>query len=348
MTSVCENDELASGFARYLAERMPEVGETRVVRLQRIHGGASRETWRVRVAFGPAGGSRERGFILRRDPTGSLIETDRATEFHAYRAFHGSAVPVPEPLWLEEDPRWLARPFFVMEEVTGCESSPQALLAPPYAAHLERIGEQKWRILGAIARTDPEAVGLASRMKEVAPDACWRRELEHWERVLDKDELCPQPIGRAAIRWLRRHPPPPARRISVVHGDFRTGNLLVSPDGAIRAVLDWEMCHLGDPLEDLAWSLNRIWCWARDDRAGGLLPRERAIAIWEEGSGLAADPAALHWWELFSSVKGLGIWVSSAKEYSDGANHDAVLAFTGWWLTNSQDRAILETLGRLR
>ena len=82
-------------------------------------------------------------------------------------------------------------------------------------------------------------------------------------------------------------------------------------------------------------------------RAGGLLPVARAVAIWEAASGLRADPAALRWWELFASVKGLGIWVSSAKEYADGANHDPVLAFTGWWLTNAQDRAILETLGRL-
>jgi aminoglycoside phosphotransferase (APT) family kinase protein len=347
MSSGTENEELAAGFARYVSERVPEAKDARVVRLERIHGGASRETWRVRVAFGADGAAAERGFILRRDPPGSLIETDRATEFHAYRAFHGSAVPVPEALWLEEEPRWLVRPFFVMEEVTGCESSPQALLAPPFAAHAERIGRQKWTILGAIARTDPGAAGLSTRLEPVAPDACWRRELARWERVLDEDELCPQPIGRAAIRWLRRHPPPSAQRISVVHGDFRTGNLLVAPDGTIRAVLDWEMCHLGDPLEDLAWSLNRIWCWGRDDRAGGLLPKARAVAIWEEASGLAADLAALRWWELFASVKGLGIWVSSAKEFSDGANHDPVLAFTGWWLTNAQDRAILETLGRL-
>jgi aminoglycoside phosphotransferase (APT) family kinase protein len=73
----------------------------------------------------------------------------------------------------------------------------------------------------------------------------------------------------------------------------------------------------------------------------------RAVAIWEAASGLRADPAALRWWELFASVKGLGIWVSSAKEYAEGTNHDPVLAFTGWWLTNAQDRAILETLGRL-
>ena len=196
-------------------------------------------------------------------------------EFRAYQAFHGSGVPVPAALWLEEEPRWLERPFFVMEEVRGGEASPQALLAPPYAAHLAKIGERKWTILGDIHRADPAALGLTDVLALPAADACWSRELDRWERVIDEDELEPQPIARAAIRWLRRRPPGPAQKLAVVHGDYRTGNFLVSPEGEILAVLDWEMTHLGDPLEDLAWSLNRTWCWARDGKPGGLLPRER-------------------------------------------------------------------------
>jgi aminoglycoside phosphotransferase (APT) family kinase protein len=341
-------DDLARAFARYAAHRMPEASEVRVDNLRRVHGGASRETYRLTLAWRAEGREHQRHLVLRRDPPSSLIETDRATEFRAYRAFAGSGVPVPEALWLEPDPAWLSRPFFVMAEVPGCESSPQALLAPPLAAHLERVGEQKWTLLGRIARTDPAACGLAAHLEAPSPGACAERELARWERVLDEDELAPQPIGRAAIRWLRRHPPPPAQRVSVVHGDFRTGNFLVDREGAIRAVLDWEMTHLGDPLEDLAWSLNRIWCWARDERAGGLLPRERAVAIWEASSDLRAPPEALHWWDLFSSVKALGIWISSGREHAEGRNLDPVLAFTAWWLPNAQDRAILETLGRLR
>jgi aminoglycoside phosphotransferase (APT) family kinase protein len=80
---------------------------------------------------------------------------------------------------------------------------------------------------------------------------------------------------------------------------------------------------------------------------GGLLPRERAIAVWERASGLRADPEDLRWWEVFSSVKGLAIWISGAKEFSSGTNADPVLGFTGWWLANAQDRAMLETLGHL-
>jgi aminoglycoside phosphotransferase (APT) family kinase protein len=184
-------------------------------------------------------------------------------------------------------------------------------------------------------------------MQPLAAEDCWKRELEYWEARIDEDELCPQPIIRAAIRWLRRNPPPPAQKVGVVHGDFRTGNFLYDTEGDIRGILDWEMAHLGDPLEDLAWSINPVWRWARDGRAGGLAVNSEAIRIWEEASGLRADPEALHWWELFSSVKGQAIWVSSAKEFTDGKNQDLILALSGWLMGNSQDRAALLAMGRL-
>jgi aminoglycoside phosphotransferase (APT) family kinase protein len=289
----------------------------------------------------------ERRLILRRDPPGSLIETDRAVEFAAYRAFHGTPVPVPEALWLENDPSHLDYPFFVMEELAGFEASPQAILAPPYSAHHDKLAQQKWSILGAIAAADPDKLGLVGAMAPVAPGEAWRRELDHWTRVIDEDELAPQPIMRAAIRWLRRNPPPAPARLHVVHGDYRTGNFLYDKEGNVRGILDWEMAHLGDPLEDLAWSLNRVWCWGRDGRVGGLCSKEHAIRIWESASGLRADPEALRWWELFSSLKGQAIWISSGREYQAGKNQDPVLALSGWWLMNAQDRAALETLGKL-
>ena len=132
-----------------------------------------------------------------------------------------------------------------------------------------------------------------------------------------------------------------------MHADFRTGNFLYDTEGGIHAILDWEMAHLGDPLEDLAWGINPVWRWAKDERAGGLALREEAIRIWERASGLRAEPAALRWWEVFSSVKGQAIWVSSAKEFTSGKNQDLVLALSGWLMGNSQDRAALLDLGKL-
>jgi aminoglycoside phosphotransferase (APT) family kinase protein len=339
--------ELAPRIEAYVAHVLPEARDVSVHDLARIHGGASRETYRMRLCYSSDAGAVERRLILRRDPPGSLIDTDRANEFNAYRAFHGTSVPVPEPLWLEEDKKWLDYPFFIMQELSGLEASPQAISMPPYAEHAQKLAEQKWTILGRIASVDPKELGLLDLMEVVPPEACYKRELDYWEGVIDEDELAPQPIVRAAIRWLRRNPPPPPPQLSVVHGDYRTGNFLYDTDGEIKGILDWEMCHLGDPLEDLAWSINRVWCWARDDRVGGLVEKSEAIRIWEQASGRKADPVALHWWELFSSVKGQGIWVSSGREYLEGNNKDPILSLSGWLIVNPQDRAALETMGYL-
>jgi aminoglycoside phosphotransferase (APT) family kinase protein len=339
--------DLAPRIAAYVARRLPQAADVAVSNVDRIHGGASRETYRFVLRYRESGRDVERKLILRRDPPGSLIETDRRNEFAAYRAFQDSEVPVPEALWLENDPSHLDHPFFVMQELAGFEASPQAILGPPYAQHHEKLAQRKWTILGAIARAEPEKLGLFDVMAPVEPGAAWRREVDYWSGVIDQDELCPQPIARAAIRWLRRNPPPAPRRLHVVHGDYRTGNFLYDAQGEIRGILDWEMAHLGDPLEDLAWSLNRVWCWGRDGRVGGLTQKANAIRIWEQASGLRADPEALRWWEVFSSVKGQAIWISSGREYQAGVNKDPVLALSGWWLSNAQDRAALESLGRL-
>ena len=339
--------ELVDRLQAYVATRLPRALDVAVANLERIFGGGSRETYRFTVSYREAGRDVSRRLILRRDPPASLIETERRVEFAAYRAFFGTRVPVPEPLWLEEDPRHLDHPFFIMEEITGCEATPFRLMAPPYDAHLKEIGRQKWTILGEIAKADPQALGLIGVMASVAPDEAWRRELSLWLRDLDADEIEPQPITRAAIRWLRANPPPPAQRISVVHADYRTGNFLVDETGRIRGILDWELAHLGDPLEDLAWGINRVWCWNRDDRAGGLLPKDEAIRLWEASSGLRADRAALHWWEMFSCVKGQAIWLSAAREYHDGRNQDPIMALAAWMQCNSQDRTMLELMGHL-
>jgi aminoglycoside phosphotransferase (APT) family kinase protein len=334
-------------IAGYIALKLPDASEVAVTALSRITGGASRETYRFRLAYTDAGGARvERPLIIRRDPPASLIDTERDIEFAAYAAFHGSAVPVPEMLWLERGDA-LDRPFFIAEELVGYESSPMGMLGPPYAAVAEKLGDRKWTILGEISKADPIALGLDKVMQVPGLDACWIRELGYWEAEIDKDEVEPQPIIRAAIRWLRANPPPPAQKLSVIHGDYRSGNFLYDQAGDIHGILDWEMSHLGDPLEDLGWGLNRIWCWGGDDRRGGLLPRERAIEIWERASGLKADPVALHWWELFNCVKGQGIWVSSAKAWLDGENRDPILIFSAWRMLNSQDRAALELMGKL-
>ena len=314
--------------------------------MARISGGASRETYRFTASWTEGDAACERKLILRRDPPASLIDTERRIEFEAYRAFRGSSVPVPEMLWLEEGNGPLDHPFFIAEEIAGYQAGPGLLWTDPYLASHRHLAQRKWSILGDIARADPDAVGLTGVMPAVQAEDCWRRELGIWEDILDADEAEPMPIIRAAIRWLRANPPPPAQKVGVVHGDYRTGNFLFDTQGEIHGILDWEMAHLGDPLEDLGWSLNPIWSFGRG-LAGGLVPQDQAVAIWEQASGLQADPAALYWWTLFNCVKGQAIWVSSARAWLDGGNREPIMVYPAWAMTNAQDRAVLQVMGRV-
>lgn len=338
---------ISDGFSRYLSEKIPGASDVRVENVSRIHGGASRETYRASAHWKDAEGEHNQGMIIRRDPASSLIETERTTEHLAYTAFHGTDVPVPKPLFLETEKNpWLNQPFFVMEEVPGCEAGFAAFKTRPYSEKLNEIGEAKWKILGRIAAADPAKLGLLGKMEAPEPEQCWKRELDHWIRVIDEDELSPKPIIRAAERWLRRNPPPPPDRIHVVHGDYRTGNFLYNTEGEIRAILDWEMCHLGDPLEDLAWALTPLWGWPDANRPGKLIPRDQALEFWQETSGLKIDPDALRWWEVFACVKGLAIWISSSYEFHTAKNQDTIMVVSGWYVADVHNRILVDLIPR--
>jgi aminoglycoside phosphotransferase (APT) family kinase protein len=306
--------------------------------ISQIPGGASRETYRVRLSVN----GESQGVILRRDPTSSLIDTERAHEFNTYRAVFGTRVPVPEPLLLEENhPGALERPFSLTREVPGCEASPALLTTPPFVQHRNRIAAQKWTILGHLAALDIHSVDLAFMQR---PDHPALHELDYWATVIAKDSLHPQPVADAAIRHLRRTLPPKPEKLALVHGDYRSGNFLYDTSGQVHAVLDWEMAHIGDPLEDLAWSLDPLWCWPEKHLAGNLLPRLDALRIWEAASGITVDRQAFRWWQIFASVKALAIWISSAEDYVHGTTKEPILAYAGWPLIDRQSRILLDRL----
>ena len=136
---------------------------------------------------------------------------------------------------------------------------------------------------------------------------------------------------------LQRNLPPPSTSLTLVHGDYRTGNFLYTSEGDITTVLDWEMAHIGDPLEDLAWSLDPLWS-VDPHVAGRLLPREDAIGIWQDASGMSVDRTAFKWWQIFASVKAIAIWISSAEDYVNGTTKEPILALAGWPLIDRQNR----------
>ena len=175
---------LAERLGAYLTRAWDE--PVRIENLARISGGASRETYRF-DAMRPSG---RRRLILRRDPPGSLIETDRRSEFLALKSFHGRGVAAPEPLILELDGAELERPFFIMARIDGgATASP--FQPDAYAPHAAQLGEDFFATLGRIAAADAETLPIAEACEAPALDACWRRELDYWSGVIEADELHP-------------------------------------------------------------------------------------------------------------------------------------------------------------
>lgn len=341
-------EDLIPRIAAYIGAKKPDVRDIEITEFARIPGGASRETYRFTGHWTEGDGSRySKPLILRRDPVGSLIDTDREIEFAAFQTYYGTKVPVPEALWLEQSEEALDRPFFMMERIEGGSVGNPFIKGGGYGDHAEKLGEQFWEILGHISALDPAEAGVPACFERVAPEDCWRKELDYWANEITTHQLEPQPVAEAAIRWLRKNPPPPPPALKVVHGDYRTGNFLYDEDGKIIAVLDWEMAHLGDPLEDVCWAADPLWCAFEPGKPGNMIAQEQAFDIWAKTSGLEIDPARLKWWQVFSMVKGLGIWITASYEYETGANQSPILGFSGWWCTETHNRMLADRLVEL-
>ncbi len=300
--------------------------DVRIRNLFRFHGGAARETWR----FCAEGARRSEWLVMRRDPVASLIRTSREVEFHALARASAAGLPVPEPLLLDAEGERLGTPGFLMRLVEGGRAA-SLFETEPYGAHAERLGHTLFDAIGRL-----HALPVSREDEALLPVQDPRARLEHWARELDAHALRPQPIARAALRWLRAHCPEPSGPLALVHGDFRSGNFLFTDGGRLVALLDWEMAHLGDPMEDLAWAADPLWSHgerglADRGRVGALLPLDAAVAAWEEASGRRFDRAAWTWWRLFAGFQGLAIWLTSGFEVASLRAVDPVLAFSAYY-----------------
>lgn len=331
-------------LVNYLSARMPDVGPISVENVSRIPGGASRETWSFDAIWKERGTDVRHGFIIRRDPPASLLETERDLEFRLYQALQDTGVPVPKVYWLETDPRWLDRTFFMMSRIDG-QTDPRTLCTDPtYEPIRGEVARQKAEILARIHNIDWEAKGLHFLGVPASPAACADMEIERWESTMRKDQLEPQPVLEMAISWLKRNKPAPAQRISIVHADYRTGNFLYTAQEGIKGVLDWEMAHLGDPLEDVAWACIKSWRWSGDGKIGGLLDREDFYRLYEQYSGLKVDRQAVHFWEVLGNLKLAVIFITGAQSYCTGKTNEIMLALTSY-INPSIELEILNLIG---
>ncbi|MFC6887235.1 MULTISPECIES: phosphotransferase family protein [Actinomadura] len=304
-------DRLAGPLADVLAARYgPGV---RVRGLRRDSGGASRVT----CAFDAVTADGEtRPLILRLATPGASAGGPLLHEAALMRAAGEAGVPSPEVVAAGGEDGPLGADFVVMERVEG-ETIPRRVLRDPALAGARaglaaRCGE----ILAAVHRIPIEAVPTLDRADQ----------LEAWRAVLDATGE-PHPALELALRWLDRNRPS-ARPPAVVHGDFRNGNLIIGPDG-VRAVLDWELAHLGDPLEDLGWLCVKAWRFGAEPPVGGFGTYDQLVEAYERAGGAKVDPAALRWWEMFGVARWAIICVMQARRHLSGGERSVELAALG-------------------
>lgn len=272
-----------------LAPRLAPGGVS-VTEVQALSGGASQELWSVLVE----GGQGPNRTVLRRAPE-ARVSTQLAIpielEAQLMQAAHASAVPSPRVLYVLQPADGLGRGYF-MEHVEGEALGQRIVRDERFVAVRPKLARQCGEILARIhALPRPESLPVMN-----ARDVIDALEQQH------RAENWPRPVFELAFRWLRQNLPTD-RAPRVVHGDFRTGNLLIGEAG-VRAVLDWELAHAGDPLEDLGWICVNSWRFgAIDMPVGGFGTREDLFAGYEAAGGERVNPEHVRFWEVLGTLR---------------------------------------------
>lgn len=308
---------LAAGLA-IVVRRV--LGEPVLVRsLARLKGGYSREMWTFDACL-PHG---SRQLILCADMAGGVVDhADALSRVGEYRLLAGlgaAGLPVPAVLCAGDADDVLGRPYLVMERVEGITAVGPLLRDPYYVRRHGQFGRQMAEILAMIHALAPPA-GLFAAARLAGTGDAAAREAARWAHAVSEVPDARTPAVRAAVRWLERHQPGRPDRIALVHGDYRTGNLLYGPDG-IRAVLDWEMAHAGDPLEDVAFA--QLVCWqVGTGRVGGLVTAERWIELYSHAISGTVDRDSLHFWEVLTAVKMAALTLRAGQRLPPGRERD--------------------------
>lgn len=251
-----------------------------VTDLRRLSGGASRETWTF-----TAGGER---LVLQRTREGGLRRLE--VEVAVLRAAAAAGVPVPEVVVDGSTSDALERPFMVVREVPG-ETIARKILRDDEHAHARAVLPRQ--LAHAAARL--HGIDTVSIEGLVADD-----QVAQYRTVLDESGEA-HPVFEAAFRWLEMNRPP-AATTRLVHGDFRLGNVIVGP-GGLAAVLDWELVHLGDPMEDLGWLCVRAWRFGSRAPVAGLADYDTLLDAYAEVTGVRPTREQLRWWEVLGTLK---------------------------------------------
>ena len=269
---------------------------TGIADLKRLSAGASQETW----SFDAPGIAGAQELILRRAPGG--VPESRSTaigqvrEARLIQVCHSHGVKAPNVRYVLQPEDGLGVGF-VMDRVAGETLAPRILRDDLYADARTKLAGQCGEAAASIHNVP---MGELDFLEEITPEQQWQNTWNAYEKYFL--QWSPSPVFDYALRWLKERVP--ARdRVTLVHGDFRNGNIIYGPEG-VRTVLDWEIAHFGDPMEDLAWICINSWRFGNIDKpVGGFGTREQMFEGYEKVSGVKVDPERVKFWEIFGSLR---------------------------------------------
>jgi aminoglycoside phosphotransferase (APT) family kinase protein len=281
------NEELAQNLAQVISSRTGE--PCSITSLIALSGGANNQTWRFTLGQCAAAGE----YILRRSFSEQEDSISKKLEAEIQKTAGTLGIPVAPVNWVLE-PTDNMGSGYIMTAVNG-ETIPQKILRnPKFAPILANMAFHCGELAARIHSMDP------SKLKGLEEQDSYYQ-LNDLRTIYQANEQC-LPVMELAFRWLEDNQPPP-QPLKVVHGDYRNGNFIVGPDG-IRAILDWELAHLGDPMEDLGWICVNSWRFGqRDKPAGGFGSREALYAGYESEQGSPVNPERVHFWEVLGTLK---------------------------------------------
>ena len=323
------DSEVERLLTRFFAKEEPEASVGDVARLG---GGASKEQFVFSLT---RPGKEAQRYVLRMDPEEAITETSRSREWDVLRAMDG-IVPVPQPLWIDEKGEIFPRPALIMAMMPGTPKPSSidlsvtglgTVLGDPLRG---KIRPQYLDMLVAIHNFDWRNARLPSY---AAPDAdpkqATRWLINFWKELLEQDAVAHEPVIRLATQWLEANVPD-CDELSLVHGDFRTGNYLFDENtGQVTAMLDWEMSYIGDRHADFAWLLQPVFGTVIDGvfRASDIFEgTEDFITAYEAAGGRPVDRARLRYFTIFNNWKSyILVSVLGMRAAKEAHNHQDVL-----------------------
>jgi aminoglycoside phosphotransferase (APT) family kinase protein len=306
--------ELIDRLTAFLTAQVPEATDVRIDDLTTVSGGNARKAFSFNAVLGEKHGHLDVPCIMLMQAGAGQLESDLTTEFRVIEALNDTDVPSPRALWLDADGGALGSPTVIMERVTGVTDI-LALRAPEPAGRNRAIALEFADAAAKLHTADIQGLGfLGNPTRETAAS----QQIALWETQFLKHRMEPHPAIAFAFQWLKTHAPV-AERISLVHGDYRLGNFLFEGE-RITALLDWEMAHLGDPAEDIAWAYRSLWTPEMH------LPLDAFVDRYRAAGGPTIRPENLLFYRLFSEIKHAVISLTAAKSFADGRTRNLRLA----------------------